>query len=251
MTREEMLTVAKPIIFCGDMVRAILDGRKTMTRRVIVPQPPEGRLECLDINPEVCYDGNLDKTATLKGLWATFEAYGDYAIDYPMRKSRYMVGDALYVRETWCDVNGKYYYKADQQCTYCTEDGICMPHGVLKHITCEACEYVGDIPKYRPSIHMPKAAARVFLRVTDVRVEPVQDITPVDVVREGAYPDCQDCIDNYGNGNQCDFGGEDECSQCDSVIEAFAALWDSINAKRGYGWDENPWVWVISFERIV
>jgi hypothetical protein len=70
------------------------------------------------------------------------------------------------------------------------------------------------------------------------------------VVAEGAYPDCEDCINSYGNGSQCDYRGEEECSQCDSVIISWERLWNSLYAKRGYGWDTNPWVWVIEFERV-
>lgn len=175
----------KPILFNTEMVQAILEGRKTQTRRVIKPQPKE-----------------------------------DLITDM-LNKYTYAVGDILWVRETWNDLSnneGNFVYLADG------DKGLKDKFfGVLT---------TKDI-KWKPSIHMPKASARIFLKVTDVRVERLQDITEEDARAEGVIP-------IYGN----EFASEKR------HYPAFARLWDSLNAKRGFGWDTNPWVWVIQFERV-
>lgn len=183
----------KPIIFSTPMVRAILEGRKTQTRRVIVPQPSSG------IRKSVFVKSGLE------------DGHGREI------KLHYQPGDILWVRETWCRRrrNGGYGYKADRP----------IEPGYL-----QACY---DDAKWRSSIHMPREAARLFLRVTDVRVERLQDISEEDVVKEGFTP----LLDKDG-------------VNFISAKGRFHVLWDSLNAKRGYGWDTNPWVWVIEFERV-
>ena len=182
-----------PILFNTEMVRAILDGRKSCTRRVVKPQP----------------------TAR----------YGAQGIKPP-----YQPGDILYVRETWKKAPNGYYYYEDWQ----RDD-------------------IADVTKWKPSIHMPKEAARIWLKVTDVRVDRLQEMKPVDVIKEGAYPDCWDCLNTYGeSGSQCCYGTEEQCSQCDEVMMEWEKLWNSTIKKSDldrYGWDANPWVWVIEFER--
>ena len=100
---------------------------------------------------------------------------------------------------------------------------------------------------------MPKEAARIWLKVKNVRVERLQEMKPVDVIKEGAYPDCWDCLNTYGeSGSQCCYGTEEQCSQCDGVMMEWEKLWNSTIKKSDldrYGWDANPWVWVIEFER--
>ena len=100
---------------------------------------------------------------------------------------------------------------------------------------------------------MPKEAARIWLKVTDVKVERLQEMKPVDVIKEGAYPDCWDCLNTYGeSGSQCCYGTEEQCSQCDEVMMEWEKLWNSTIKKADldrYGWDASPWVWVIEFER--
>lgn len=170
----------KPILFNTEMVRAILDGRKTQTRRVVKPQPQsysfDGRVYIFD-------EGELPKPS-------------------------YQPGDILYVRETWCKVPGlpPYLYKA-------------------------SC-YDGVTRKWHPSIHMPKNAARLFLRVTDVRVERLWDMQPTDICAEGV------CV-----------GANDSA---DAAYKSFSELWDSTikPADRDRcDWIANPWVWVYTFER--
>lgn len=208
----------KPILFNTEMVRAILDGKKSCTRRLVKPQP-QGYFE-VNENPVYIYDTDWNQGK----------------ITPP-----YQPGDILYVRETW--------------------------HKYIKRVgkgeSCRFAEFYGyrasvanpedaDEP-WRPSIHMPKEAARIWLKVTDVRVERLQEMKPVDVIKEGAYPDCWDCLDTYEeSGSQCCYGTEEQCSQCDGVMMEWEKLWNSTIKKNDidhYGWDANPWVWVIEFER--
>lgn len=190
----------KPTLFNTERVRAILDGRKTVTRRAIRPQP-EGRP--IRMTENSCYPGC-------------------YAIEGTPRVIRppCQSGDILYVRETWngdwCD---HYIYKADGG-------------------SAKAAGYTAE-PKWRPSIHMPKEAARLFLRVTGVRVERLKDIDGHGILKEG--------IDN-GKSNPA-MGTRWENMQS----MAFAELWNSTLKSADlplYGWAANPWVWVIEFERI-
>ena len=209
-----------PILFNTEMVRAILDGRKTCTRRVI--ELPE----------------NMDGVPVGK----SGDSSNPLGFMYPggIKRPPYQPGDILYVRETWCALpvneaghmrgHSIYYYRAD---------GDLRPEG-----------WRG---KWHPSIHMPKEAARIWLKVMNVRVERLQEMKPVDVIKEGAYPDCWDCLNTYGeSGSQCCYGTEEQCSQCDEVMMEWEKLWTSTIKKSdidSYGWDANPWVWVIEFER--
>lgn len=202
----------KPILFNTDMVRAILDGSKRVTRRVVKPQPSPFETNphkvCENIGNETCFYFDC---LGVSGV-------GPYKI--PFR-----VGDILYVRETWQNgFGGTYLYKASARM-----DLFMTPEGKL----------VSDIP-WRPSIHMPKEAARLFLRVTDVRAERVQDIDDEGAKAEGA---------NWRNGKNVGF----EEKMRSSSIERFSKLWNSTIQEADlplYGWEANPWVWVIGFERI-
>ena len=155
-------------LFSQQFIPKLLDGTKRRTSRPIKNLPDCGFVG-MDINPEVCYDSDLDKLATLDGLYATFEAYGDCAIDFPMRKAKYQPGDVMYARETWMPE---------------TEQG-CPTGGYIYKAT-DRPEPDGDYPlKWRPSIHMPREAARIFLRVTDVKVQRLDDLTEQDAVEDG------------------------------------------------------------------
>lgn len=192
----------KPILFNTEMVRAILDGRKSCTRRIIKPQP-QGYFEVSE-EPLYIYD-----TDGKQGK-----------ITPP-----YQPGDILYVRETWCALpvneaghmrgHSVYYYKADRDL---------RPEG-----------WRGN---WHPSIHMPKEAARIWLKVTDVRVERLKDITGFSVQKEGIEVEPNECAGKF------DFISE--------LFFLFQRLWDSTVKKSDldrYGWNANPWVWVIEFER--
>lgn len=184
----------KPIIFSTPMVRAILEGKKTQTRRVV--------------------KGVSEDTKSIV-LLPEGQRYEDSVCGQRRRiispRTPYQPGDVLWVRETWAHSvdcghlnhlhETKIIYRADNRC---------------------------EPDRWRPSIHMPRWAARLFLRVTNVRCERVQEISEADALAEGFRPS--------ENWNQAKW--------------AFRETWDSLNAKRGYGWDVNPWVWVYEFERV-
>lgn len=211
----------KPILFNTEMVRAILDGRKSCTRRINK-----------DANDYVVPD--MDFYDSDKRTYAVHN-YSDKEhkdkLSIAERTCPICPGDILYVRESYSELSFGYVYKADG----------------------ENIDHLGNVIKWHPSIHMPKEAARIWLKVTDVRVGRLQEMKPVDVIKEGAYPDCWDCLNTYGeSGSQCCYGTEEQCSQCDEVMMEWEKLWNSTIKKSDldrYGWDANPWVWIIEFER--
>ena len=178
----------KPILFNTEMVRAILDGRKSCTRRLL--KGP------FTVHP----NGYITKPRGNENL-CPYEP-------------PYQPGDILYVRETWCDdrqfthdsTPGRYFYKASESENF----------------------------KWKPSIHMPKEAARIWLKVTDVRVERLQEITA-------------DSIRNEGLSSLAV-----HCGDMEIALKEWENLWNSTIKKSDidrYGWGANPWVWVIEFER--
>jgi hypothetical protein len=203
----------KPIIFSTPMVKAILDGTKTMTRRVIKPQPPESVehfVYYVTVSDDGIYEGMNNK------------------IGYPICKikQKHNVGDILWVRETYTKVDDHYVYLADYP---------------LEIYPC----------KMKPSIFMPKEAARIFLKVKSVSIERLQDITEKDAKVEGVTP----CFwfQPYGKSDEESIHftkpGNEQWQQDITYKAAFFNLWESLNAKRGYSWETNPWVWVYEFER--
>lgn len=189
-----------PILFNTEMVRAILDGRKTCTRRLVKPQP----------------------TAH----------YGTLCI-----KSPYQPGDILYVRETWTKESGKYYFRADYGSDYldpCETLSGGYPASCRNYAGCEGCTATSTRIHWHPSIHMPKETARIWLKVTDVKAERVQDITADDIRREGL-------------ASMAVHAGDMEIA-----LKEWETLWNSTIKKSDidrYGWNANPWVWVIQFEQ--
>lgn len=221
----------RPILFNTDMVRAILDGRKTVTRRVMKPQIPDVCPECMHIHADYIYDRIAENIyCAICGEPLQLEV-----------KPSYQPGDILYVRETWQHgYGGTYLYKASAgHDLFMTQEG----------------KIVSNIP-WRSSIHMPKEAARIWLKVTDVRVERLQDITEEQVDEEGFRfkPPCLTLVS--ADGHCCDLDGPctSKIKYCDmSMGELFGKeLWNSTIKKADvdrYGWDANPWVWVIEFEQ--
>ena len=195
----------KPILFSTEMVKAILENRKFQTRRVVKPQP-------ITISPD-------DKYRKPLAFWVNNKKWIKY---------RYQVGGTLWVRETWriCP-NGIFCYKAIGDCDTCSTTG----------------ENTFNV-KWKPSIHMPKEACRLFLKITDIRVQRLQEITVDDVMAEGLPADNE--IRNSDPSTH-------ESIRAWNIAYAqhlFRELWDSLNAKRGYGWEVNPWVIAITFEKI-
>lgn len=216
----------KPILFNTEMVRAILDGRKTCTRRLIKPQPDKKHIYPLGF----VTDSTEKKEVGCFGFAAN--EYGG-SIQYVKPPYRYAPGDILYVRETWKKAPNGYYYYEDWQ----RND-------------------IADVTKWKPSIHMPKEAARIWLKVTNVRVERLQEIDEDGVWDEGFKfkPPCLTRVS--ADGHTCDLDGPcmSSIKYCDMTMgELFGReLWNSTIKKSDidrYGWDANPWVWVIEFER--
>lgn len=198
----------KPILFNTDMVRAILDGRKSCTRRI-------------------CKDANEYTVPDMEFYNADRRTYAVYnfvdkehmeQLSTAERTCPICTGDILYVRETWKKAPNGYYYYEDWQ----RND-------------------IADITKWKPSIHMPKEAARIWLKVTDVKIERLQDVTEDGAKAEGA-------IDNRGFIHS----PENEYDRIHTAREHFIRIWNSTIKKSNlnrYGWDASPWVWVIEFER--
>lgn len=209
----------KPILFNTDMVRAILDGRKSCTRRLVKPQPDEKHTFPL---------GFVTDSTEKKEVGCFGFGINEYGGSIQYAKPPYQPGDTLYVRETWMDYAGLTMYKAD--CDIYRLDSL---------------NFAGFV--WHPSIHMPKGAARIWLKVTDVRVERLHDITPKGAESEGVgnlfYDDIGYGEKNYGTEVDPEYG---------IAKEQFAWLWESTIKKSDldrYGWDANPYVWVIEFER--
>ena len=216
MSREELLKAARPILFNTDMVRAILEGKKTETRRLVtkkviirpdqeINQNGKGRFELYNVTPRCGIPQNI------------------------FFKLPYQLGDLLYVRETWG-------WEPCWDCGLDTEKTVC-PYEHERIYNQKNREYGcycykasmddGDTPSvgtWHPSIHMPKNAARIFLKVIDIRPERLQDIDDNGVVAEGLQ-----------------------------IGDPFDELWNSTIKKADrdrYGWDANPWVWVIKFKKL-
>lgn len=221
MTHKE-----RPILFTGPMVRAILDGRKTQTRRALRHQP-------LDILPMP------NSKAPNQESWVTLETRDPKPHGTVIRCRYGVPGDRLWVRETWAQgIRHKVIYKAD----FYTEDG--FGSEIVDLETGETAPLV-----WKPSIHMPRSASRLTLEITGVRVERIQEITKDEAKLEGI----QGHVENFGprsNPHMIYPAFPEKEGGFHSAVAAFEALWNSINEKRGLGWAANPWVWVIEFKRI-
>lgn len=202
-------SVARPILFSTEMVKALLLGQKTQTRRVIKPQPDDDGL---------WNDTDLPRSlqSNLKGWNGTVNETGE---SKEFRCPYGQVGDLLWVRETW-RIDGHttkcYLYKAD------------LP------------VFSGGV-KWKPSIFMPRYACRLVLRITNIKVERLQSISEEDARREGVKYDLSLEFNQYLNY-------EKGIYQCPSAVESFKSLWSEINGEKS--WSENPFVWVIQFERV-
>lgn len=196
----------RPILFSGEMVKAILEGRKTQTRRVVKD---------------------------------SFKVNGFMDIKFDPLKCPYgQPGDRLWVRETWrplwddIDAPGGL-----GDCIQYRSDMVKIKPSIHDYETGmmfdAMCVHSDANPKWHPSIHMPLWASRITLEITGLRVERVQEISFSDVFAEGAA-DHRNCYPQ----------------EIGYVEGLYAELWDSINAKRGYGWSVNPWVWVVEFKRV-
>ncbi|NRT76326.1 hypothetical protein [Clostridium beijerinckii] len=216
INKERVRNLEKPILFNTEMVKAILEGRKLTTRRIV-----KGNVQELNIIGSCSNDGvNFNYVSFGNGNINDIKS-----VEIKERiKAPYLPGDILYVRETWMmqsmsnsDKKAKFLFKAE-------------PNERLKEVILSSDRYE-DLIKYaykngwQPSLFMPKEAARIFLKVTDVRVERIQDITEEQIKKEGIREEFPPLAE-----------------------DAFRELWDSTT--KDYKWSLNPWVWVIEFERI-
>ena len=217
-----------PILFNTKMVKAILDGRKTQTRRIINATGFEN----------MQFDG-------MNGRFAMFKL-GEGNVSIPTLRSKYAIGDILYVRETWKQATG----------------------GTAGHGLFDTILYKADEPqdttglmieeRWHPSIHMPKSAARIWLMVKAIRVERLQDIDEDGVIAEGAESLIRGCEHmDYSVVPPEPCFNTHACNDCiidKGYPELFGKMvWDkTVNPDELalYGWDANPYVWVIEFERI-
>lgn len=196
----------KPILFSGPMVRALLDGTKTQTRRMLNPQPPEG--------------------ADLVGLYApgltaVFEVLTQRGPDHTVRL-RYMPKDRVYVRETWAPLDRLTHNDPGTQAL--SHRGFYQADGGT---------VAGEITRWTPAIHQPRWASRLTLTVTDVRVERLQDCSARDAIAEGIRGNEFEGWFDYGPG-------EKHCEFLVDPRQSYRTLWNSIN---GDGtWEANPWV---------
>lgn len=196
--------MVKPILFNTEMVRAILARRKSCTRRLVKPQPDEKHTYPL---------GFVTDSTEKKEVGCFGFGIDEYGGSVQYAKPPYQPGDILYVRETFIQAAAHiFWYKADDN------------------------SWISEGLRWKPSIHMPKEAARIWLKVTDVRVERLQEITVESALAEGT--------DKYIHLN----GKFDE----NAILTSFMGIWNSTIKNSDldrYGWAANPWVWVIEFER--
>lgn len=225
----------KPILFSTPMVQAIKAGRKTQTRRIIKSRHESGMFQV---------------SKTLDGI-----VTGITSIDWDERpkndvtndiKPIAVAGEILWVRETWLQIHkdvefegrfSEYVYRAEEEAN----------EQKFGHIKNPVGKRFIDSWKWKPSIFMPKDAARIFLKVTNVRAERLQDITDADAIAEGIL-NCPK-FDTSGTAYYDYSGKQTSVSyNFDSPVESFKTLWQSINGSES--WEANPWVWVYDFEQI-
>lgn len=205
-TRHEGRTVKeRPILFSGPMVRAILAGTKTQTRRVVKPQPPTGHVMAWLTN----WVGLAPGFGVVKQM-----SRNGVRVECPHGQP----GDRLWVRERFA------FGTQPEQVFYLAA----------------RLEGHSDTLTWKPSIYMPRWASRLTLELTQVRVERLQDISEEDVKAEGMAHDFA-----FSEGLISRLGG-----QRPMLVGCFAELWDDLNAKRGLGWEINPWVWALTFKGV-
>lgn len=241
-------TIGKPIIFSAPMMRALLDGRKTQARRVMKVQPPTaeqfphsggfGLEQSVADGIKVYSLNNYDR---LPKNPDTFDLVGSVGVardaGFPMKyKSRFAVGDLLWVRETWrgwVPVNAPWQTKDLGVARYTPDPKLCQ------RVDYKAT-HEPDKDPYRPSTQMPRWASRLTLRVTNIRAERLQDISEEDARAEGA---------NFHDGDPDEYG---MCRRlCVEAKDDFRHIWEDLYHKDSpKAWHRNPWVWVYEFDVI-
>lgn len=206
----------RPILFSGEMVRAILEGRKTQTRRTLKQQP-------IDILP-----------MNIPDEWVTLETR-DPNHGRVIKCRHGVPGDRLWVRESFSFHNEMGIGKTHKT-------GISYKAGGYKSFSRPTEDssfekFNGEYDTWRPSIHMPRWASRITLEITGVRVERVQAISGADALAEGVWRPGPDA-------------DPDEVDRSYDAVTEYRKLWDELNDERGYSWASNPWVWVIEFRKV-
>ncbi len=215
----------RPILFSSPMVRALLDGSKTQTRRVMRYQPDE----CASVTVEHFHQTVVDRHGEEQPGPEVFGAWwadGEHGCACPYGQP----GDRLWVREAWAEPTsldpGPTFYRADYP--------LCVPR------------HFSNVPpidqiKWKPSIHMRRDQSRITLEITAVRVERLQDITEADAIAEGLEKTASGFWSLYGQAS---------VDGTYSPIASYRALWNSINGPGPGNWETNPWVWAISFRTL-
>lgn len=202
-----------PMLMNAPMVRAILAGTKTQTRRVIKPQPPR---DCAPIRVEEFHPTVIDRNGDEQPgapIFGAFDLGGEWGVRCPYGQP----GDRLWVRETWGTATGEHSARWKQ--------------GTILYRADAGIDIAGqevDLMRWKPSIHMPRWASRITLEIISIRVEQLQDISRGDAMEEGCpFP-------NMAKG--------------DDPRKWYADLWEQINGPDS--WEQNPWVWVVEFRRL-
>lgn len=217
-TATEVGVKERPIIFSGPMVRAVLEGRKTQTRGVITPQPLDSWMS----SPKADWSEYYKRVrfGMKKHLWIMHPTE-NREIVCPYGKP----GDRLWVRENWQTTSIETKLGLNRGVKY-QADGISMSFS--RDLVLSINNRMSN--GWKPSIHMPRWASRVTLEITNIRVERVQEIAGADAKAEG--------VDSFLNRDATAWRA------------GFQIVWDEINAKRGYSWASNPWVWCVSFKKL-
>lgn len=219
------------IIMSGSQIPAILGGRMTQTRRVVEPQPYLRDTTNIHREP-------IKFWAWLKGneyeTWPEHMKRQDLVEHCPYGQA----GDRLWVRET-CKIGGTYGKKLEKVSVLYRADD-CLKYEILHY---QSGLLLASDKGWRPSIHMPKWACRLWLEITEARVEQINQISEEDAIAEGMSCEyvLNHVLPHYESGERY--------ISANYYPEVFRQFWNSLNAKRGYGWDMNPWVWVLSFKR--
>ena len=198
----------KPILFSSEMVRAILDGRKTQTRRIVKPQPEPGKVKSPDIS---CPYGTIKDRLWVRETFSYYRAFGEKLADNP-----------------------PVIYRADED--NCGQFPVFLDNQIV---------YVNQRDLWKPSIYMPRKASRINLEITNIRVEKLQNITEEDAINEGVeiFPPDSHCGELYKNYNKKEGGDKRKFI---FARDSFKSLWQSINGPES--WDKNPLVWAIEFK---
>lgn len=233
----------KSVVFSAPMVRAIIDGSKTQTRRAMNPQPEfsqhyeyKGKLLYECENRTWCWKNHISPNS-----W--------YEIDWLTKFAPYQPGCILHVMEAWAiyDLTCDPKYLSNKNEAWFYEKS--YEKHMIDHVVYKA-DYDDGFMKnaWRSPIKMPSEAVRIFLRITDVGIERLQEISEADVISEGIIPK-QDVECKKKNFVR-NFHNPDNRNWIDDYIGSYESLWNSINTQSGYIWDSNPWVFVYTFERI-